>query len=170
MPIPEIDIHTYKQWKDEGKCITIDVREDIEFKTARIEGTTNMPLSEFEKHMDSIDPNTVIVFQCRSGKRSQTAGDKFKEKYPNANTHNLTGGILAWQEAGFKTLKAKNILPVERQMQITAGVMIITGVALAHISFEWIYLSLFVGCGLTFAGLTGWCGMVKLLAKMPWNK
>ncbi len=28
----------------------------------------------------------------------------------------------------------------------------------------------FVGAGLTFAGITGWCGMAKLLALMPWNR
>jgi hypothetical protein len=27
-----------------------------------------------------------------------------------------------------------------------------------------------VGAGLTFAGVTGFCGMARLLAVMPWNK
>jgi hypothetical protein len=31
-------------------------------------------------------------------------------------------------------------------------------------------ISGFVGCGLMFAGISGWCGMAKLLAVMPWNK
>jgi hypothetical protein len=31
-------------------------------------------------------------------------------------------------------------------------------------------LSAFVGTGLTFAGISGWCGMAKLLDAMPWNK
>jgi len=31
-------------------------------------------------------------------------------------------------------------------------------------------LSGFVGCGLMFAGISGWCGMAKLLGAMPWNK
>ena len=30
-------------------------------------------------------------------------------------------------------------------------------------------LSAFVGAGLVFAGITDWCGMGMLLAKMPWN-
>ena len=28
----------------------------------------------------------------------------------------------------------------------------------------------FVGAGLLFAGISGWCGMAKLLAGMPWNR
>ena len=31
-------------------------------------------------------------------------------------------------------------------------------------------LSAFVGAGLVFAGVTGWCGMAKLLGLMPWNR
>ena len=28
----------------------------------------------------------------------------------------------------------------------------------------------FVGAGLVFAGVTDWCGMAMLLAKLPWNQ
>jgi hypothetical protein len=31
-------------------------------------------------------------------------------------------------------------------------------------------IPLIIGCGLLFAGLTGFCGLAVLLAKMPWNK
>jgi hypothetical protein len=31
----------------------------------------------------------------------------------------------------------------------------------------WILLSWFVGAGLVFAGITGFCGMARLLARMP---
>jgi hypothetical protein len=31
-------------------------------------------------------------------------------------------------------------------------------------------IPLVTGCGLLFAGLTGFCGLALLLAKMPWNK
>jgi hypothetical protein len=31
-------------------------------------------------------------------------------------------------------------------------------------------VSAFVGAGLVFAGSTGWCGMAKVLALMPWNR
>ncbi|WP_418733274.1 MULTISPECIES: hypothetical protein [Desulfovibrio] len=31
-------------------------------------------------------------------------------------------------------------------------------------------MSAFVGAGLVFAGVTGFCGLGLLLARMPWNK
>ena len=38
---------------------------------------------------------------------------------------------------------------------------------LVHPGFLW--LVAFIGGGLTVAGLTGFCGMARLLARMPWN-
>ena len=52
-----------------------------------------------------------------------------------------------------------------------AGTMILSGAILtAVLSPSWIILPGFVGAGLLFAGLTGFCGMGLILAKMPWNK
>jgi hypothetical protein len=48
---------------------------------------------------------------------------------------------------------------------------VLTGVVLGlFVSPGFFGLSAFVGAGLTFAGATGWCGMAKLLAVMPWNR
>jgi hypothetical protein len=47
----------------------------------------------------------------------------------------------------------------------------LTGVLLAHfVHGRFIWLSGFVGAGLMFAGITDFCGMGLLLARMPWNK
>ena len=58
-----------------------------------------------------------------------------------------------------------------RQVQIAAGALILAGVILSvTVNPAFLGLSAFVGAGLTFAGVTGWCGMAHLLALMPWNK
>ena len=58
-----------------------------------------------------------------------------------------------------------------RQVQIVAGGLVLLGVALGALVSPWFYgLSGFVGLGLMFAGLTGFCSMAKLLAVMPWNR
>jgi hypothetical protein len=31
-------------------------------------------------------------------------------------------------------------------------------------------LSAFVGAGLVFAGISGWCGMAIFLGALPWNR
>ena len=54
---------------------------------------------------------------------------------------------------------------------MVAGTLILLGVILSQLAdSRFIYLSGFVGAGLLFAGVSGWCGMAKLLALMPWNK
>jgi hypothetical protein len=56
-------------------------------------------------------------------------------------------------------------------VQIAAGSLVLLGVVLGQVIAPGFYaLSAFVGAGLTFAGITGWCGMAKLLALMPWNR
>jgi hypothetical protein len=60
---------------------------------------------------------------------------------------------------------------LERQVRLGAGLLILTGAALAALLHPyWILLSGFAGLGLTFAGLTDFCPMGLLLAKMPWNR
>lgn len=58
-------------------------------------------------------------------------------------------------------------LPLMRQVQIAAGVLILLGVALGYAVNSGFLLSAFVGAGLAFAGITGFCGMARLLALMP---
>jgi hypothetical protein len=37
------------------------------------------------------------------------------------------------------------------------------------VNAKWVYAAMFIGAGLTFAGVSNICGMGMLLAKMPWN-
>jgi hypothetical protein len=63
------------------------------------------------------------------------------------------------------------VISLERQVRITAGAIVFTRVLLARfVNFNFIWLAGFVGAGLVFAGVTDFCGMGLLLAKMPWNK
>ena len=49
--------------------------------------------------------------------------------------------------------------------------MILLGVILGtFVAPEWYALSGFVGAGLIMAGVTGFCGLARVLMKMPWNK
>jgi hypothetical protein len=64
----------------------------------------------------------------------------------------------------------KQPIPVMRQVQIAAGILILVGVVLGYTLDKSLFLlSGLVGAGLIFAGISGWCGMAILLAKMPWN-
>src|SRR5262249_20310665 len=62
-------------------------------------------------------------------------------------------------------------LPVDRQVQLIAGSVVLLGVGLGVLVHPWFLgLAAFIGAGLTFAGATGTCGMALLLLRMPGNR
>jgi hypothetical protein len=83
----------------------------------------------------------------------------------------VEGGTQAWVEAGLPVNRgASKVMSLERQVRIAAGSLVLTGVLLSlFVHPYFIGLSGFVGAGLIFAGISDWCGMGLLLAKLPWN-
>jgi hypothetical protein len=83
----------------------------------------------------------------------------------------VEGGIQAWQANGLSVTRGHSrVIPLERQVRIGAGLLVLLGIALGALVHPACYaISAFVGAGLVFAGVTDWCGMAMILAKMPWN-
>lgn len=159
-------------WMASGDTVVVDVREDYEHAEERIEGAVLRPLSAFDAEALRREAGTKrVVFHCRSGKRSLDAAERYRQN--GEATFHLAGGIEGWKSAGKPVARPATAprLPIMRQVQITAGALVAIGVALGVTVSPWfLVLSGFVGCGLMFAGISGWCGMAKLLAVMPWNK
>ncbi|HUO60807.1 MAG TPA: YgaP-like transmembrane domain, partial [Candidatus Acidoferrales bacterium] len=82
------------------------------------------------------------------------------------------GSTSGWASSGRELVRSvPSRWALERQVRLVAGLLVVLSVVLsASLNRAWILLAAFVGCGLTFAGLTNICGMGMLLAKMPWNK
>ncbi len=160
------------EWLGQGDTVLVDVREDFEHAEERISGAILAPLSKFDPEtVRRLHPGKRVVFHCRSGKRSTDAATRFAR--PGEAAFHLAGGIEGWKSAGRTVARSKapGGLPIMRQVQLIAGSLVVVGVALGAAVSPWfLALSAFVGCGLAFAGATGWCGMALLLAKMPWNK
>ena len=80
----------------------------------------------------------------------------------------LEGGLLAWKSVGLPIVADRAALDIMRQVQIIAGSLILLGVLAGWLVSPWFYLiDVMVGAGLLTAGLTGFCSMARLLAKMP---
>lgn len=160
-----------KKRLDKDEVLLVDVREPAEHRAESIDKAYLIPLGEIslEKLPSKSRP---IVIHCRSGKRSEDAGKKLLAQDPMLQIYSLDGGIIAWQQAGFDINKSGSYrLPLDRQTQLAAGFLAFLGTVLGTlVASEFYILPGFVGLGLMFAGLTGWCGMARLLAKMPWNQ
>jgi rhodanese-related sulfurtransferase len=159
-----------KKKLDRDEVLLIDVREPAEHRSECIDAACLIPLSEIsiEKLPSTQRP---IVIHCRSGQRSADACAKLLAINPSLDIAFLEGGIVAWSQAGFNVKKSgSTILPLDRQTQIAVGFIAFSGTILgAAIHSSFYILPGFMGVGLIFAGLTGWCGMARLLARMPWN-
>jgi rhodanese-related sulfurtransferase len=154
-----------------GKAVLVDIREADEFARSHIGGAVSQPLSQWEQAHLAIDPAADVVFTCRSGMRTQGACDRLTARV-QGDAFVLAGGLDAWQRAGLPVAQDRKApMELARQVQITAGLMILTGVLLGtFVAAPWYGLAGFVGAGLTFAGLSGTCAMARLLMLMPWNR
>ena len=154
-----------------GSAILIDVREPAEHARERIPGSRSVPLSAIDRTDFGRDRDKVAVFHCRTGNRTTVHANRlaaagFKSAYA------LAGGLEAWKTAGLPTIMDPRApLELIRQVQIAAGGLILLGLLLALVVSPWFAaLSAFVGAGLIFAGITGTCGLARVLGFMPWNR
>ena len=147
----------------------IDVREPMEFATGHIAGSLNVPLARLQRANLPAGP---LVLVCQSGNRSAKGIQILQHRGQGQSISDLEGGLPSWQQAGLPLRTLKNApLPLMRQVQIAAGSLVLLGLILSHVvAPTWILLTWFVGAGLVFAGVSGFCGMARLLTLMPWNK
>lgn len=77
------------------KLQLVDVREAWEFETARIEGSTLIPMGEVARRVAELDASCDVVVICHHGGRSMQVA-AFLERQGFSKVHNLTGGVDAW--------------------------------------------------------------------------
>ena len=147
----------------------VDVREPMEFAGGHIAGSRNIPLAQLG---EAPLPDGPLVVVCQSGARSERGVAVLNRRGLTVGIADLEGGLIAWQAAQLPLERRRGApLPLMRQVQIAAGSLVLLGVILSQaIAPGWIWLSGFVGAGLVFAGVSGFCGMARLLAVLPWNR
>lgn len=157
--------------------VIIDVREEDEYWSEHIENSIHVPLNEFQSKAKALIDNMndrEIVIMCRSGKRAKIALTQAVSLGldKSAKLHVFEGGILEWKNQGKPTVASKPThFPIMRQVQMVAGSSILISLILSKtVHPDLIWIASFIGAGLTFAGVTGFCGMAELLKFMPWNR
>jgi rhodanese-related sulfurtransferase len=156
----------------EESATLVDIREPDEHARERIPGARNLPLSKIEGAGMALHQGKPVLFHCRSGARTQGNAARLAACAGLVDAYALEGGIDAWKRAGLPIAEdRRQPLELMRQVQITAGSMVVIGVALGALVSPWLYLvAAFVGAGLVFAGVTGTCALANILRLMPWNR
>ncbi len=156
----------------DGGAILVDIREADEHMRENIPGARHLPVSAVESgQTDGFKPGELVIFHCNSGMRTKGNAERLNA-LTDCEAYLIEGGLEEWKKAGLPVaLDRKQPLPIQRQVQMTAGGLIVLGAVLGFtVSPMFHLLSAFVGAGLAQAGITGWCGMANLLQVMPWNR
>jgi monothiol glutaredoxin len=95
--VKALSVAALKKKMDEGqKLRLIDVRRPDEWEKARIPGAELLD-SDLSEELQELPLDTMLVFQCHHGHRSQRAAGQFVEQ-GYREVYNLTGGIDAWSQ------------------------------------------------------------------------
>ena len=81
-------------------ALLVDVREQVEWDEARIEGALLKPLSQASSWYRELPDADEIIFYCRSGNRSGQIVRALIEQAGMSNVVNMSGGIIAWAQEG----------------------------------------------------------------------
>lgn len=147
----------------------IDVRTPLEHRGSAIAGVQNIPLDTLHQHAHTLKQYKKVYLVCASGNRSSQAQATLTEH--GIPSLSVEGGMQRWEQLGLPVRRTKGVLPVIRQVFIVAGSLILVSTILSLLATpSFAYIAMFVGAGLLFSGVSGWCGMAKLLERMPWNR
>ena len=95
-----VDVQTVSQIKDRSDVVVLDVREQWEYDEQHIPGVTLIPMGEVPNRLSEIPTDKTVIVTCRSGNRSGQVTDYLRQA-GYTDVHNMAGGILAWQQAGY---------------------------------------------------------------------
>jgi len=153
-------------------ALLFDIREGDEHARERIAQARNVSLATLGQSPLPTNGARAVIFHCRSGARTGANANRLAAAASGCEAYLLEGGLDAWKRAGLPVLTdRKQPMEIMRQVQITAGGLVLLGVVLGATVFPMFYgLAAFIGLGLMFSGISGSCAMASILRRMPWNR
>jgi rhodanese-related sulfurtransferase len=155
----------------------LDVRSVAEYRAGHIPGAQLIPIDTltadalaYAFKRPSLGHEETLYISCHTGPRAAQAAERLEQ----AGYSNLTlvdGGTRRWEQLGLPVDRCGRAVSLERQVQIAVGSLLVLKVLLGFSVHELFFaLTAMIGVGLIVAGVTRWCGMAKLIARMPWNR
>ncbi|SPX54432.1 Rhodanese-related sulfurtransferase [Klebsiella pneumoniae] len=112
----------------------IDIRDADEYAREHIPDAELVPLATLTSGAPlNARAGETVIFHCQAGSRTQNNAIRLAAAAAPAQTCLLAGGIQAWKAAGLPVVEdSSQPLPLMRQVQIAAGVLILLGVLLGY--------------------------------------
>ena len=172
MSLPKISPAEAERLLHQG-AILVDIREADERAREKLTGAHHMPLSKLDEADFAVHEGKPVIFHCRSGARTMGNASRLAQKVGDAcEAFIIEGGLDAWKKAGLPIVTdRRQPIELQRQVQIGAGSLAFLGTMLGLFVSSWFFaVPAFVGAGLMMAGVTGFCGMARILMRAPWNR
>jgi rhodanese-related sulfurtransferase len=153
--------------------VLVDIRGADEHRRSRIAGARCLPLDALDASaLATCAGDAPVVFHCRSGLRTTANSVRLANAAQGRQAYCLAGGLNAWRQSGLAVEHTAGApLELARQVQLAVGTVVLAGSVLAATVSPWfLLLAALPGLGLMIAGLTGFCGLAHVLARMPWNR
>jgi len=149
----------------------LDVRSALEFSQVHIKDSLNVPIDMLSAKINDLSQSQQhFIVLCRTGNRSPMAADMLIQ----SGIHGvkvMQGGMTRWQKENLPVIKGEGGVSLERQVRLIAGSLVLAGILLSwFVHWAFIFIPVFISCGLIFSGITDSCLMGMLLMKLPYNK
>ncbi len=155
----------------------LDVRSAAEYRAGHIPGAQLIPIDSLSADAlgrafkrPSLGREETLYITCHTGPRALRAAERLQQA-GYANLTLVEGGTQRWEQLGLPVERCGRALSLERQVQIAIGSLLVLKVLLGFSVHELFFaLTAMIGFGLIVAGTTRWCGMARLISRMPWNR
>jgi len=155
----------------------LDVRSVAEYGAGHIPGAQLIPIDSLSADAlahafkrPSLGREETLYISCHTGPRALQAAERLQQA-GYANLTLVEGGTQRREQLGLPVERCGKALSLERQVQIAVGSLLVLKVFLGFSVHELFFaLVAMIGIGLIVAGITHWCGMARLIARMPWNR
>lgn len=101
-PVGATDLINHKN------ALVVDVRPAADFAQGHVINAINIPFNGFKNQIGTLQKHKErpIVVNCRSGSQSSAACQQLR-KAGFQDVYNLSGGLMAWQNAGLPLTRKK---------------------------------------------------------------
>ncbi len=104
--VPQISVHDLATWREEQPdLLVVDVREPFEWDEGHVGGAVHLPMREAEQRLGEVPAGRPKAVLCAGGLRSSTVISVLKRRGADGPWYNVTGGITAWQKAGYPVVR-----------------------------------------------------------------
>lgn len=100
--ITQLSVADLKALMSNAEPSILDVRWQAEWDAGHLPFAHHIPLGYLSERLNEVPQDRLLVVQCQSGARSAIAASLLRW-HGISNVVNLTGGIMAWQTAGYPT-------------------------------------------------------------------